>query len=104
MVVEERVTGTLCRVHLDEESAHYSAEWLLTSKRLNRWLSWLYWLGWPRNPPEIKGLIISDNHLAVAREFGKWVQVQQGVLRARTAVKSVAGILKRFGFVEIERK
>jgi len=86
MVIEERVNGTLCRVHLDEQSAHYSAQWILSDNG------------------EIQGLMIIDNAGAVFKEFGAWVQVQVKPLRLKTSIRSVRNIVKRFGFVEMERK
>lgn len=88
MIIEEKLTGpvTLCRLHPDENSPEYTAQWILT------------------DDGEIKGLMSRDAKLAWVLEFGAWCVAQRRALKFTTAIRSVGRIMKRFNFIEYRRE
>jgi len=86
MIVEEKITGTLCRYHPGSKDPKYTVSWILTDDN------------------EIKGFMMSEIARGFGVEFAAWVQQQRKPLRVMTAVRSVATMAKRFGFVELEKK
>lgn len=85
MIVEERISGTLCRLHPDPDKPDYTAQWILT------------------NDGEIKGLMSVGAKYGWVKEFGAWCRQQPGPLRLSTAVHGIKLIMKRFGFTELTR-
>jgi hypothetical protein len=86
MIIEEKIIGTLCRYHPDPKDPKYTVSWILTDNN------------------EIKGFMMSEIARGFGAEFAAWVQRQKKPLRVVTAVRSIASIAKRFGFVELEKK
>jgi len=88
MIVEEKISGTLCRLHPDEKDPKYVAQWILSKDG------------------EIKALMVAEGvGLQAFKEFGAWVLRQKRTLKLTTAIVSIAKIAKyRWGFIEMERK
>ncbi len=84
MIVEEKISGTLCRVHSNDVDPKYVAQWFLTDEN------------------EIKGLMFAKDADAsfVVKEFGAWIQVQKTPIKLSTTIRSIAWIIRHFGFKE----
>ena len=86
MIVEEKIAGTLCRYHPDPNDPKYTVSWICTKDG------------------EIKGFMMTEISRDFGVEFAAWVQAQEKPLKVVTAIRSIAAIAKRFGFVELEKK
>ena len=86
MIVEEKITGTLCRFHPDESDPEYTASWIVTD------------LG------EIKGFSMTKINRKFGPEFAAWVQAQNRPLKVVTAIRGIHNILKRFNFIELVKE
>ena len=86
MIVEEKITGTLCRFHPDEAEPEYTATWILT------------------DDGEIKAFTMVKISRKFGPEFAAWVQAQKRPLKVITAIRSIHNILKRFDFIELVKE
>lgn len=85
MIVSEKITGTLYRLHLDGNNPLPDAQWFLTSEG------------------HIKGLLIRQRAtLKALREFQSWLS-RHNVIGFDTAVESVEKVSKLWGFKRMEK-